>query len=365
MHHGHGGAVTLVGRPTLQAAVREAGLTLCGLGFESGAVHLPPDAAPTIVTDLHQCDWEGVGFALVAVKSGSTEQVAKELAAAELPESVVVVSMQNGVDNARVLQQHLPSHTVVACVVGFNVVWRQPNATFHRGTNTPLVVGALHISSDGAARRVARLLNEAARLETHVSAHIAHVQWTKLMMNLNNALDALSRLPIRRQLGREAHRWTLAACQAEALRVFDAHPDIRLERMGLFIPRITPHLLRLPNWLYLRITPLRVTDEARGSMWQDLAAGRPTEVDHLNGVIQRLGREKNIPTPVHDAVVATIREAEKRKQSPRLEPEQLYERIVGSPFSHRHRQSHALLALLLLLVAAVAVVVALRYVALP
>jgi 2-dehydropantoate 2-reductase len=54
VHHGHGGAVTLVGRPTLQAAVREAGLTLCGLGFESGAVHLPPDAAPTIVTDLRQ-----------------------------------------------------------------------------------------------------------------------------------------------------------------------------------------------------------------------------------------------------------------------------------------------------------------------
>jgi preprotein translocase subunit SecF len=73
-------------------------------------------------------------------------------------------------------------------------------------------------------------------------------------------------------------------------------------------------------------------------------------------------REKNIPTPVHDAVVATIREAEKRKQSPRLEPEQLYERIVGSPFSHRHRRSHTLLALLLVVV--VVVVVALRYVAL-
>jgi hypothetical protein len=36
--------------------------------------------------------------------------------------------------------------------------------------------------------------------------------------------------------------------------------------MGLFIPRITPHILRLPNWLYLLITPLRVTEEARGSM---------------------------------------------------------------------------------------------------
>jgi ketopantoate reductase len=41
--------------------------------------------------------------------------------------------MQNGVENARVLQQHLPSHIVIACVVGFNVVW-QDDATFHRGT---------------------------------------------------------------------------------------------------------------------------------------------------------------------------------------------------------------------------------------
>jgi 2-dehydropantoate 2-reductase len=131
-----------------------------------------------------------------------------------------------------------------------------------------------------AERRVARLLSRDARLEAHVSANIARVQWSKLMMNLNNALDALSLLPIKRQLADEAHRWTLAACQEEALRVFDAHPDIKLERMGLFIPRITPHILRLPNWLYLLITPLRVTEEARGSMVRCAALAKPSSSTH-------------------------------------------------------------------------------------
>jgi 2-dehydropantoate 2-reductase len=133
-------------------------------------------------------------------------------------------------------------------------------------------VGALRNEGDAsdepltaAERSVARLLNEDAQLETHVSANIVRVQWTKLIMNLNNALDALSSLPIKRHLAAEAHRCVLAACQDEALRVFNAS-GIKLERMGLFIPRLAPHLLRLPNWLYLLITPLKVTDEARGSM---------------------------------------------------------------------------------------------------
>jgi ketopantoate reductase len=47
-------SVTLVGRPALRAAVERAGLTLCGLGFERGPIRLSPDAAPTILTDLHQ-----------------------------------------------------------------------------------------------------------------------------------------------------------------------------------------------------------------------------------------------------------------------------------------------------------------------
>lgn len=87
--------------------------------------------------------------------------------------------------------------------------------------------------------------------------------------------------------------------------------------------------------------------------WQDLAAGRPTEVDHLNGIIQRLGRyasvnslsmfhawltsscrKKGIPTPIHDAVVASIREAEMQKRSPRLSPQELHDRILSKPF-HR------------------------------
>lgn len=51
----------------------------------------------------------------------------------QLRDSVVIVSMQNGVENARLLQNYMPDHVVIACVVGFNVVWQAP-ATFHRGT---------------------------------------------------------------------------------------------------------------------------------------------------------------------------------------------------------------------------------------
>lgn len=139
------------------------------------------------------------------------------------------------------------------------------------GTNSPLIIGALRSEGQAtderlssAERRVAKLLQD-ARLETRVAKDIAGVQWTKLMMNLNNALDALSELSIKPGLQSEAHRWTLASCQEEALRVLEAN-GIKVESVGLFIPHLMPHLLRMPNWLYSTITPLRITDEARGSM---------------------------------------------------------------------------------------------------
>lgn len=203
----------------------------------------------------------------------------------KLPESVIIVSAQNGVSNAKLLQQYLPENTVVACVVGFNVVW-QDKATFHRGdcylsprlcfasyhalgTNTPLILGALKISGNRRQKEIEEklcgLLKDEAGLPTKICQDINRVQWTKLLMNLNNALDALSMYPIKKQLQYEAHRWTLAACQDEALRVLQSH-GIQAEAVGLFIPQLMPHLLRLPNWLYKITSPLRITEQARGSM---------------------------------------------------------------------------------------------------
>src|SRR5439155_978843 len=66
----------------------------------------------------------------------------------------------------------------------------------------------------------------------------------------------------------------------------------------------TPKAAGGPNW--------------KASMAQDVAKGRPTEIDSMNGLVVDKGREKGIPTPVSAAVVETVREIDRRerKQSP-------------------------------------------------
>jgi 2-dehydropantoate 2-reductase len=45
----------------------------------------------------------------------------------------------------------------------------------------------------------------------------------------------------------------------------------------------------------------------RSSTAQDMARGRPTEIDHLNGFIVRRGAELGVPTPVNQALHALVK----------------------------------------------------------
>ena len=48
----------------------------------------------------------------------------------------------------------------------------------------------------------------------------------------------------------------------------------------------------------------------RASMAQDVAKGRPTEIDFMNGYVVAQGRERGVPTPVSAAVVEVVHEVE-------------------------------------------------------
>jgi 2-dehydropantoate 2-reductase len=137
------------------------------------------------------------------------------------------------------------------------------------------------------------------------------VLWGKLLLNLNNALNALCGLPLRDQLLDRPLRRVLAAAQAEALDVLAAagvHPRLHLPvpAWGL------PPLLRLPTWLFERVAQrmLAVGPQARSSMWEDLQRGRKTEVDALNGAVVALGVAQAVPTPVNAALVEAVHAAE-------------------------------------------------------
>lgn len=294
--------VVFVGRESLGAQLAQHGLYLLRVTGErtvvsAGQLHWTTDPA-----SLSDCD-----VVLVCVKGLATAQVGAELAHHLRPDAVVL-SLQNGVANAHTLRAHLGPRAVWPCMVSFNVV-RQPEGRFLQGTSGPLVTDVA-VSADLVGRFLL------AGLPTEQHANMTGVLWGKLLLNLNNALNALVDLPLRAQLMDRALRRVLAAAQEEALAALRAariRPVVHLPAP----PWVLPHLLRLPTWLFARAAArmLAIDPGARSSMWEDLQRGRNTEVDLLNGAVVELGRAHGVATPVNDRIVAAIHAVEQGEDS--------------------------------------------------
>ncbi|MGW0994597.1 2-dehydropantoate 2-reductase [Streptomyces sp. NPDC002523] len=287
--------VTFIGRSTAMDVLRERGLTLST--SVRPPVHLTPDRL-TLTTGPEGA--AGADYVLVTVKTAGTGPAAEDLAP-HLAPGAVVVSFQNGLHNPETLRAALPKHTVLAGMVPYNVVQSEPG-TVHQG-----MPGRLMTEPDDtllAAFREAGLANQPR-------SDMREVQHAKLLMNLNNAVNALSGLPLRDQLGRRAYRRCLALCQREALAAYRA-AGVTPARLGPTAPNVTPYVLGLPDALFRRVAAasLRIDAHARSSMWEDLQRGRPTEIDSLQGEIVALAAAHGLSAPANARLVSLVHEAE-------------------------------------------------------
>ncbi|MGH3738516.1 MAG: 2-dehydropantoate 2-reductase [Micromonosporaceae bacterium] len=291
-----GADVVLVGRERLRAEVARHGLTLTDWrGGELRVADPRYQTAPEAAVDAE--------LVLVTVKSAATAEAADVLAGVLKPDAVVV-SFQNGLRNTELLAERLPGRTVLPGMVGFNVV-NQGAGRFHAGTE-----GELEVRRHPALAKYAERFAEAG-LPLTEHADMAPVQWAKLLLNLNNAVNALSGLPLKRQLSQRPYRRCLALAQAEALRLLDA-AGVRPAKLTPLPPQWIPTLLGLPDRIFARAAGrmLAIDPLARSSMWEDLQAGRATEVDFLNGEVVALAERWGLPAPVNAKLVTLVRDAE-------------------------------------------------------
>lgn len=238
---------------------------------------------------------------LVTVKSADTPEIA-ELIARYAPEDAVIVSLQNGIGNVDALQTILPRHRVLGGMVPFNVV-AMGEGRMHRATSGDIVVAR---DDAGTAQALS-----VADLPVRATDDIAGVQWGKLVLNLNNALNALSGLPLREQLAQREWRRLFADQMAEGLAVIRA-AGIRPVSPTPLPMALTPHLLRLPDGLFRLLLgrTMQIDPHARSSMWEDLERRRRTEVDYLQGVILRTAAQHGLKAPLAQRIVALVKQAE-------------------------------------------------------
>ncbi len=196
-----GAQVHFIGRPRVLAALREHGLSLSDL--DAGRATLPAN-------ELHLFEAPTpAALVLLCVKSGATAEAAAALARVLAP-GTPVVSLQNGVSSADVAARAAPGLTWLAGMVPFNVAELGPGR-YHRGTTGALAV------QDHPALRAWLPVFAAAGLALELHADLRAVQWAKLLLNLNNPVNALSGLPLRAQLLDRDCRVVTAALQDEAL----------------------------------------------------------------------------------------------------------------------------------------------------
>lgn len=293
--------VVLIGRAGVAAEIAEQGLTISD-GSGDGpaqAIHLP---AGTITCSADPALCADADLILVTVKSNDSEAAAALIARHARPDAVLL-SFQNGVSNPERLRAGAGGRTVLAGMVPFNVV-RLGNGRFHK-----TVTGTLWAEDHPLTRVVAdRVGRRPGGLK--LSDDMAGVAWSKLLINLNNAVNALSGKPLLEQLKDRDYRRVVAASQDEALSVLKL-AGIEPAKMGVVSPQQLPNVLRLPNALFAPfLKAQKIAPDASSSMADDLAAGRVTEIDHLNGEVVALARRHGRNPRINAGIVQLVKEAE-------------------------------------------------------
>jgi 2-dehydropantoate 2-reductase len=305
-----GRRVALLARPRVIREIEANALRLTsfeGLDRQITSSRLTLSDNPTI--------FGSAGVVLVTVKSADTVGMA-EIIANHAPADAVIVSLQNGIGNVSVLRERLPGRRVLAGMVPFNVV-APGEGRFHRATSGDIVIER---DDAGISDRLS-----VPGLNMRASDNIAGVQWGKLLVNLNNALNALADVPLRQQLAQRSWRRLMADQMAEGLAAIKAE-GIRPVSPTPIPPGLTPYLMRLPDPIFelLLARTMKIDPEARSSMWEDLQRGRLTEIDYLQGVITGIADRRGLQVPVSRRVVALVKSAEAAgKGSPGLTPDQI------------------------------------------
>lgn len=245
----------------------------------------------------------GAGLVVLTVKTTSTEEAARDIAR-HAPPGAAVLSLQNGIGHIDLLQAALPGRKVLRGSVGFNIAW-QGGGHWHRGTS-----GIMAAQRDVLLEALAARLNDTPGRLTLVDDALS-LAWGKLLLNLNNAVNALSGKTLLAELSQRPYRRVLAASMREALAILAA-AGIKPAKLNPLPPSLMPAFIAAPDFVFnsIGLRLQKIDAQARSSMADDFSAGRATEIDFLNGEIVRLAKKHGRPAPVNERLVALVKAAE-------------------------------------------------------
>ncbi|MFO7690238.1 MAG: ketopantoate reductase family protein [Cryobacterium sp.] len=307
-----GHEVTVTAREPALAVIAAEGLRLSG-GF--GDRH----ARPAAVDRLR----ERPQLTLVCTKAQDARTAIADNADSIAGSPVIVV--QNGLDGVSGAARLLPGSDCFGALTLIAAHYEAPGAV--RVTTAALThLGRGSGRADAATRHWQAVLG--AAFPTVTLDDFAGAQWTKLIVNMLNALPAITGLSVQEVIDHAGLRRLMTRSMREAVRVARAR-GVRFGRLqGLDDARLRGFAM-LPTWAG-QLLPLRMGARMGpvpnlGSTLQSLRRGRLTEVDYLNGAVVREAAIAGIPAPVNSLLTALVHEVE--ASGAHLTPEQVLARF--------------------------------------
>ena len=273
-----GHEVTLIARPQHVEAIEKSGLRMLTTTFDE-QVRLGASTKPMAV--------QGADLVLFCVKSTDTESAGAQILP-YLSAEALVLCLQNGVDNADRLRTVLPQHTVAAAVVYVASEMPGPGYVKHNGRGELVIepANSLFISSASVAQALT-----AAGVPTEISDNVRGALWAKLIINCAyNAVSAIAQLPYGKTVAGVGIRDVMRDVIAECLAVAKAEGVQVAGDVNAAIHKIAE---TMPN--------------QSSSTAQDLARGKRSEIDYLNGLIVQRGEALGIATPANRVLWALVK----------------------------------------------------------
>jgi 2-dehydropantoate 2-reductase len=231
-----------------------------------------------------------VDLILFCVKSYKTDEAVQTIRPLVGPDTMIV-SVQNGIDSEEQIAHVVGRKPVLGAVALVSSVIESPGVIAQTAGPGKIVFGELSGGSSPRAERLLKTFRQAG-IVAEIHPDIRTALWEKLIFICGmSGITALTRLPIGVILKDPETTALLRGTMAETESVARAK---EIPVSPGYVDRALAQIAGLEPW-------------TRGSMYYDLAAGRPLELETLNGTVVRLGRGRGIPTPLNFTIYAALK----------------------------------------------------------
>ena len=288
--------IILIGKKYQVDVIKQNGITIRGLD----------EKIQDIKTDVDLSVLKDVDAVFICVKSQDTESLVSQLKK-YVRKNTLIISLQNGVRNAETVSK-ITGNPTLAGVVLFNAIYSNP------GEVELTIEGGILLENDKKfSKKISDLLNKAG-IKTIIVENIKGYQWSKLILNLQIAVTALTGQTIKESITNKNSRKIIVATMKEGLDILN-RCNVTRQKLPRTDPQDLIKKLDRYNSLILKLGSglMGVKDNAKNSMWQSLARGKPTEIDFINGEITRLAEKKGFKAPINSKLVKLIKQAENSK----------------------------------------------------